>query len=210
MKGPCLPQPASKPSAPLPASVSPSRLCPAVRSSPARKASTFASGTRQHHFSGRGSRPAPAVRRANGRNHALRAADALGQCSAAEGLKGLVREKRPDSNAHDCFPSGHATAAFAVATVESELHPNQAPLWYLGARLISDSRVRLHRHTVGDVLAGAALGFGTARLELSQPRGLVLSPFITPDGVGYSNHTGAVTLLHPIARGGNPPGRPTG
>ena len=68
--------------------------------------------------------------------------------------------------------------------MEGSLHPQQAPLWYLGAALISASRVRLHRHTVGDVVAGAALGFGVSRLELSQPRGLLLSPFITPDGMG--------------------------
>ena len=66
--------------------------------------------------------------------------------------------------------------------MEGSLHPKQAPLWYLGAALISYSRVRLHRHTVGDVLAGAAVGYGTARLELAQPRGLLLSPLITPDG----------------------------
>ena len=98
-----------------------------------------------------------------------------------EGLKALVREKRPDSNAHDSFPSGHATAAFAVATTESALHPKQAPLWYLGAALISYSRVRLHRHYDRDVLAGAAIGFGMARLEVSAPRGLLLSPLITED-----------------------------
>lgn len=121
----------------------------------------------------------------NGKNHSLRVLDALGtSVLLSEGLKNLVREKRPDSNAHDSFPSGHATAAFSVAAVEAGLHPRQAPLWYLGATLISYSRVRLHRHTVGDVLVGAALGIGTARVEMSQPRGLLLSPFITPDGTG--------------------------
>ena len=68
--------------------------------------------------------------------------------------------------------------------MEGSLHPKQAPLWYLGAAAISYSRVRLHRHTVGDVVAGAALGFGVSKLELSQPRGLILSPFITPGGLG--------------------------
>lgn len=118
-----------------------------------------------------------------GRNHALRAADALGtSVLLAEGLKSLVREKRPDASSHDSFPSGHATAAFAVATVESQFHPRQAPLWYTGATLISYSRVRLNRHHVQDVVAGAALGYFTARLELSRPRGLILSPLISSEG----------------------------
>jgi len=119
----------------------------------------------------------------DGKNHALRAADALGtSVLLAEGLKALVREKRPDAASRDSFPSGHATAAFAVATVESEFHPRQAPLWYSGAALISYSRVRLNRHYAQDVVAGAALGYFTARIELSRPHGLILSPLISPEG----------------------------
>lgn len=158
---------------------------PARADSPARTASKFASDGGNILFLAAGVGLPLLSDGRDGRNHALRAADALGtSVLLTEGLKALVREKRPDSNAHDSFPSGHATAAFAVATVEAGLHPHQAPLWYLGAALISYSRVRLHRHTAGDVLAGAALGFGTARIEMAQPRGLLLSPFITPDGQG--------------------------
>lgn len=123
---------------------------------------------------------------ADGRNHSLRAADALGtSVLITEGLKVLVRERRPDGSARDSFPSGHATAAFAVATVESQWHPKEAPLWYLGATLISASRVALDRHFTQDVVAGAAIGYFTARLELSRPRGLILSPLITPFGSTY-------------------------
>ena len=124
-----------------------------------------------------------------GKVHALRSADALGTSMVfAYGLKGLFKEKRPDSNEHDSFPSGHATAAFAVATMESQYHPRQAALWFTGATLISASRLTLHRHTFGDVLAGAALGYGTARLELAMPRGLTLAPFIprSERGAGIS------------------------
>lgn len=156
---------------------------PAQADSPARDASKFASGTGNILFLAAGVGLPLLNDGHDGRNHSLRALDALGtSVLISEGLKNLVHEKRPDANSHDSFPSGHATAAFAVATVESSLHPHQAPLWYLGAALISYSRVRLHRHTVGDVLAGAAIGAGTARIELAQPRGLLLSPFITPDG----------------------------
>ena len=158
---------------------------PAHADSPARSASNFASGTGNLIFLAAGVGLPLLSDGHDGRNHALRALDALGtSVLLSEGLKNLVREKRPDSNAHDSFPSGHATAAFSVATVEAGLHPHQAPLWYLGAALISYSRVRLRRHTVGDVVAGAAIGIGTARVELAQPHGLILSPFIVPDGKG--------------------------
>ena len=121
-----------------------------------------------------------------GKNHALRTLDALGTSVLfSEGLKALTNEKRPDSNAHDSFPSGHATAAFSVATVASALHPKQALYWYAGASLISASRVGLHRHTVGDVLAGAALGYGVGRWEMSSRHGLLLFPWIKPEQHAY-------------------------
>ena len=74
--------------------------------------------------------------------------------------------------------------------MESDLHPHQAALWYLGAALISWSRVRLRRHTTGDVVAGAVLGAGTARVEVNQPRGLILSPFIMRGGFGMQMSRG--------------------
>ncbi len=158
-------------------------LAPAAHAdSPARQASSFASGTGNILYLAAGLGLPLLSDGSNGRSHALRVADSLGtSLILTEGLKALVREKRPDSDAHDSFPSGHATAAFAVATTESALHPHEAPLWYLGAALISFSRVRLHRHYDRDVLAGALIGFGVARLEVSAPRGLLLSPLINPD-----------------------------
>ena len=127
-----------------------------------------------------------------GKVHTLRTVDALGTTILlTQGLKALTREKRPDSNEHDSFPSGHASAAFAVATMQSQFHPGQALWWYAGATLISASRLTLHRHTFGDVAAGAALGYGTARLELSLPRGLILAPFIPKSERGLGVNLGA-------------------
>ncbi len=120
-----------------------------------------------------------------GKTHALRAADALtSSVLISEGLKSLVQEKRPDTNEHDSFPSAHASSVFAIATVESAFHPKQAIYWYTGAALISASRFTIHRHTVGDVLAGAAIGYGVGRWELSSRRGLLLMPFIQPTAKG--------------------------
>ncbi len=156
-------------------------IAPAHAESPARKAADFESGSGNIIYLAAAVGLPLLSDGADGRNHALRAADAIGtSVLLSEGLKHLFREKRPDSNAHDSFPSGHATAAFAAATVESDLHPKEAPLWFLGAALISYSRVRLHRHYERDIVAGALLGYGTARLELSSPRGLLLSPLIQP------------------------------
>lgn len=122
---------------------------------------------------------------AQGRNNSLRVADSIGSSVLiAEGLKCLVREKRPDSNEHDSFPSGHATAAFAAATAESALHPKQAVYWYTGAALISYTRIRLNRHHPQDVVAGALLGYGIAKWEIASPRGLILAPIIEPKGHG--------------------------
>lgn len=150
---------------------------------PDRQAAKFASGSGNILYLAAGVGLPLLTDGKDGKNHALRTADALGtSVLLAEGLKNVVREKRPDANSRDSFPSGHATAAFAVATVESEFHPKQAILWYAGATYISYSRVRLNRHYTQDVIAGAALGYFTARLELSRPRGLILSPLIEPTG----------------------------
>lgn len=116
----------------------------------------------------------------DGKDHALRTADSLLTSTLiTEGLKHIVREKRPGNDeARTSFPSGHATAAFAIATMQSHYHPRQALLWYGGATLIAASRLQLHRHFVQDVIAGAGVGYFTARFELGRRRGLILSPFI--------------------------------
>jgi membrane-associated phospholipid phosphatase len=117
-----------------------------------------------------------------GRNHALRATDALVTSLLLEnGLKSIIIEKWPNGTTHRSFPSGHSAAAFSVASVESALHPRQAVYWYTGATLIAASRVAIHVHTVADILAGSALGYGIGRLEMSTRRGILLFPLITPD-----------------------------
>lgn len=139
----------------------------------------FASGTGNILFLGAGTLLPLVEDGKDGQQHALRTADALIVSTLfSEGIKRIVREKRPDSEARTSFPSGHVTAAFAVATMESHYHPKQAILWYAGATAIAASRVKLRRHYTVDVLAGAALGYATARLELGQNRGLLLRPFI--------------------------------
>jgi membrane-associated phospholipid phosphatase len=123
----------------------------------------------------------------DGGQRSLRVLDSLTTSGlVCVGLKEITQVQRPDSNERDSFPSCHATAAFAVATVQSHYHPDSALLWYSGATLISASRLNLNRHRVSEVLVGAALGYFTAKLELSQKHGLILFPLISSDGKGES------------------------
>lgn len=120
---------------------------------------------------------------AQAREHTLRALDSLTVSVAlSEALKSVTHVKRPDSNEHDSFPSGHATAAFSVAAMESNFHPKEAPLWYAGAAAIADSRIVLHRHHWSDVIAGAALGYGTSQFELSRKKGILIQPWMNGSG----------------------------
>ena len=159
---------------------------------PQHKLAGFLSGSGNQIFLAAGVFLPAITREEDGRNRTLRSADAmLTSAALSEGLKLIVRERRPGSGTADSFPSGHATAAFAVATVESVYHPKQAFIWYGGAALIGGSRVALHVHYVHDVLAGAALGYATAKLELNSKRGLLLFPVINPSGgtgAGLSFH----------------------
>ena len=73
-------------------------------------------------------------------------------------------------SSHNSFPSGHATAAFAVATVLSERTHRKWVRWtgYGIAGLISYARVAGEKHYLGDVAAGGVLGFCTGRIVLAR------------------------------------------
>ncbi|MGB9625875.1 MAG: phosphatase PAP2 family protein [Phycisphaerae bacterium] len=61
-----------------------------------------------------------------------------------------------------CFPSGEATAAFALATVLSLLYPRAAPFAYAAAVLAALARILAGAHYISDVTAGAVIGTFTA------------------------------------------------
>ena len=73
-------------------------------------------------------------------------------------LKATVREKRPDSDARNSFPSGHTAAAFSGASFIQRRYgwAPGAPA-YLLAGYVGYTRVRADAHYPRDVLAGAAL-----------------------------------------------------
>ena len=59
----------------------------------------------------------------------------------------------------DAFPSGHAAASFAVATVLARYFPEWRGLWYGVAVFVGVARVVKGSHFPTDVLGGAVLGF---------------------------------------------------
>lgn len=165
---------------------------PAPAASTAHDAADFLSGKGNLIFLGAGIVEPLLTDHPNGTGHALREIDAIGTAVAAsEILKVVTNERRPDDpKSHDSFPSGHATAAFALASNLSSFHPRQAPFWYLGAAAIGWSRVELRRHRTTDVLAGAALGYWVGKVEARSRHGLMLGPIFRATGtaLGVSYH----------------------
>lgn len=119
----------------------------------------------------------------NGEGRSLRTMDSIASALAvSEVLKHLIPRDRPDGMGDDSFPSNHAAVAFAAATMAADAHPDDAIWWYGGASLIAWSRYRENRHRPEELLTGAAIGFGVARLEQQLPRGMLISPFFDPEG----------------------------
>lgn len=144
----------------------------------ARGEAKFASGTGNAIFLAAGTL-LPLLHGKDGEQETVRTLDALLLAvPATEVIKRITHERRPDDSANSSFPSGHASAAFTVAAMQAHFHPKQALLWYAGATVIGASRVQLERHYWHDVIAGAALGYFSAQLELKAPRGLILRPLV--------------------------------
>lgn len=152
---------------------------------PVHSTGQFVSGTGTLLYLGAGILSPLGADRPYGVNHAVRVVDCtLAAGLLAEGLGDVTNEKRPNSNAHDSFPSSHAAAAFAVAASQAELRPKQAWAWYAGAAAISSSRLILNEHHTQDVVAGAVIGYVLSRWEMSLPHGLILQPWIHEDKPG--------------------------
>jgi hypothetical protein len=83
-------------------------------------------------------------------------------------LKSIVKEERPDHSDNKSFPSGHAAMAFAAArSLDKEFRKES--IWipiagYAAATAIGVERVASDRHHWYDVVAGAAVGVGSAEL----------------------------------------------
>ena len=87
---------------------------------------------------------------------------------AKTALKAMIKEERPDHSDNQSFPSGHAAMAFAAArSIDKEFRKES--IWipiagYAAATAIGIERVTSDRHHWYDVVAGAAVGVGSAEL----------------------------------------------
>lgn len=83
-------------------------------------------------------------------------------------LKAMIKEDRPDHSDNKSFPSGHAAMAFAAArSLDKEFRSES--IWipiagYAAATAVGVERVASDRHHWYDVVAGAAVGVGSAEL----------------------------------------------
>jgi undecaprenyl-diphosphatase len=87
-------------------------------------------------------------------------------------LKNLFRRPRPIATNYNCpsdfsFPSGHASTAFAAATVLAYFDKKRRFLYYTVATLIAFSRIYLGCHYFFDVIAGAVFGYLISKLILN-------------------------------------------
>lgn len=111
-------------------------------------------------------------------------------------LKYSIREKRPDSNAKNSFPSGHTTTAFAFAsTVGFEHGITYGIPAYAVATFAGFSRINDNKHYFFDVVAGALVGtmYGVSicQREIKKPNeanavSSSWTPTLTHEEVGIS------------------------
>ena len=108
-------------------------------------------------------------------------------------FKKAAHRTRPDGSDTLSFPSGHASTAFAWATVAQSHYGWKVGVpSYLAASAIGFSRISNNRHHLSDVLAGATIGYITGRTvvrtngePVARKRTFTLHPLTDAQGTGY-------------------------
>lgn len=123
---------------------------------------------------------------------ALVASDVVRAQLLAEALtisvKFSARRKRPEGSGF-AFPSGHASVAFASATVLQHRFGKRVGIpAYAVAAYVAASRVQMRRHFLSDVVFGAVLGVvsGHTAMRGRTKHAVVVSPLMIPGGIGAS------------------------
>lgn len=100
-------------------------------------------------------------------------------------LKETISKERPDGRDDESFPSAHTSVSFHAA---GYLHERYGLKWalpaYVAATFVGYSRVYDDRHDEQDVLAGALIGYGVARLFTTNYKGVTVTPEYDKDYVG--------------------------
>lgn len=102
-------------------------------------------------------------------------------------LEYSIRKKRPDGSGHHAFPSTHTAVSFQGAAFLQRRYGWKfgAPAYLLSA-YVGWGRIYAKKHDIWDVLAGAAIGAGSAYIytrPFAKKQELTLSPTVM--GTGY-------------------------
>ncbi len=133
--------------------------------------------------------------------------------TAAQILKELIQLPRPRLRSSHGFPSGHTSAAFALASVLTAFLPALGPVFYVLAVLTAISRLYLRAHFTYDVLGGVLIGLlagvPVARKLISRPQtrgtgplgfaGWVTAAVIGTGGLAFFYHTEKNIEIHRLA-----------
>ena len=79
-------------------------------------------------------------------------------------LKLVVQRERPDGSNNRSFPSGHASNAFAIASVTARHYRKLAIPAYAFGAFVAVSRMAAEKHHFSDIVAGSGLGLSIGRV----------------------------------------------
>ena len=100
-------------------------------------------------------------------------------------LKYTIREKRPNSENRDSFPSGHTASAFAGAGfIHQHYGFKYAIVPYILATYTGYSRVHSNKHYTRDVVAGATIATLSSWYFVEPYKNLKISPTATSEFQG--------------------------
>jgi len=117
-------------------------------------------------------------------------------------MKFAFKEKRPDSDARNSFPSGHTATAFMGAEFLRREYKDVSPwIGYAGYAVAAATgylRIYNNRHYINDVIAGACIGVASVKLaywlyprcfkksKCATAASVMGLPYYSADGLGLS------------------------